>query len=216
MKPTKIKQIFILSILLCSISFAQIDYTPGYKAGKPVEMQKLNFLNGEWDITLFYPDTSSKDSLRWVPSKKSFAIFTPLYNGAFFLESFQGFPLNPPHEGFASWEYMSIYSYDRFLEKYRCAVIDNLMGLMDLYNGTFENDVFLFSNLNTETFNNSGTNRTPQKSLFKIFDFKKNKNMVKEFSLIWFSVDEKKIISKDLNKIDWKPNVKMIYKREKN
>ncbi len=201
----------LLVICLLGNLMAQYDYSPGFKAGKPVELNKLEFLKGDWEITEFW--TAEKDSVNpaWKPMGKSSSTFEPIYSGTFILESSPGFPIIPVHEGFSAWEYTSFYSYDRFQKKYRCIVSDNILGLSDIYEGNFEGNDLILSNHTTSTFNNHGTNNNPQKNSIIISEITAD-----SFILTWKMVDGNKI-KKDMNyhDIPWRWSVKMVYRRKK-
>ncbi len=206
---------FLLITVFWGISssnlFAQYDYSPGFDAGKPEEMNKLAFLVGDWDITEFWTPEKESPTPVWKPMGNSSSTFESIYSGTFIFESSKGFPIQPAHEGFSTWEYTSFFSYDRFQKKYRCIASDNILGLSDIYEGNFEGKNLILSNHTTTTFNNHGTNNSPQKNSIVI-----NEICADSFILTWRMVDGYKIQKNmSYNDIPWQWSVKMVFKRKR-
>ena len=138
----------ILAIFFSTGGLAQqMDYSPGFKAGKPAEMDKLSFLPGEWEISLFYPSNPGADKANWMPWIKSRSRFKSSFDGSFIIEESDGYPLYPEHDGFKKWEFFAVYSYDRFNKTYRVIHCDNIRGLSDVYTGNLIEDALVLSNV---------------------------------------------------------------------
>ncbi len=199
-------------LLLCFAGnlWAQYDYSPGFKAGKPEEMNKLAFMEGDWEINEYWTPEKDLPNPNWKPMGKSSSTFKLIFSGAFILESSKGFPIQPMHEGFSAWEYTALYSYDRFQKKYRCIASDNIFGLSDIYEGNFEGNDLVLSNHTTSTFNNHGTNNSPQKNSIVISEVSPD-----SFILTWRMVDGNKIKKNmSYHDIPWQWSVKMVFNRK--
>ncbi len=209
--PLTKKLLFVLTATLFSIQAinAQFDYTPGYTAGKPEQMNTLSFLEGKWEIDLYYPKIENGEK-QWVKYGKTESKFSSVFEGTFIKESGQGFPINPPHDGFYHWSYDGYYSYDRFNKVFRTIFFDNLIGFADIYEGNFENGNLIMTNLNTQTHIKQGPNGTFIKTTFTIEEIKED-----SFYLYWGNVEEEKAKGKSYKDVKWNFNVKMRFKRSK-
>ncbi|NQZ78247.1 MAG: hypothetical protein HRT61_19395 [Ekhidna sp.] len=203
---TRISVLILIGFLSIGIAQAQKDYSPGFDAGQPQEMQKLLFLEGSWNISLKWTDDLQSDKDKWYDLGQTKSEFSPLYDGIFMMEKSDGFPLGEAHEGFDRWAYTSIYSFDRFQKRYRCVAFDNIMALADIYEADGNNENLTFSNQHTSTFNNHGTNNSNQKNKFTL-----NKLSDESFELIWFSIDESKLLTNPNS--DWDLAVYMLYQK---
>ncbi len=191
---------------------AQFDYSPGFNAGTPGEMKKLAFLSGDWDIKLFYtPTRNAPVPEKWLPWRQSTkSVFTSLFDGTFIQENCVGFPVNPPHEGFERWAYLATFSYDRFQKQYRCAIIDNILALQDIYQGNFKDGKLVLTNLNTGTYNNHGTNGGRQVNRIIFSDIGTDR-----FVLTWQTADKPEDEHAAQDKITWLWSVRMEYSKQK-
>ncbi len=199
--------------LVVPVAQAQFDYSPGFDAGAPEEMKKLAFLSGEWDIKLLYtPTRNAPVPEQWLPWRNSAteSVFTPLFGGAFIRENCVGFPVNPPHEGFERWTYFATFSYDRFQKQYRCSIIDNMLGLQDIYEGNFKDGKLVLSNFNTGTYNNHGTNGGRQVNRIILSDMGTDR-----FVLTWQTADKPENEQADPDKVTWLWSVRMEYTKRK-
>jgi len=88
---------------------------------------------------------------------------------------------------------------------------DNLFALADIYEGQFEGNKLILSNLHTSTWNNTGTDQSPQKNKIII-----DKVSEDEFHWYWQAVDESKAKGLSPDEIPWNWGPKMIYKRIEN
>ncbi len=197
-------------ILLASglTALAQMDYSPGFDAGKPPEMAQLAFLEGSWEVTLKWTGDMSLDKSEWPVIGQTRSEFTDVYDGAFVMEVSDGFPIGD-HEGFSHWRYTSIYSYDRFQQKFRCVVLDNLLALEDIYEGDFSDAGFLLSNENTATYNNHGENQSAQKNKFLIQQLSDSL-----FELTWFNIDHDKLLAAGDGEVEWDFAIYMLYEKQ--
>ena len=203
-----------LFLLLCLIlpwsMVSQTDYSPAYQAGKPLEMDSLSFLKGEWDIELKWTDNLEQPREQWLSAGTSNSSFMDYYEGTFLHENSLGFPLgNEGHEGFKHWAYNSIFSYDRFNKVYRYVAFDNIMGLADVYEGNFKENNLVLTNANTSTYNNQGTNGSNQKNRLTLIPISEN-----HFEILWENIDESRLNRKDVHHSNWNFVILMIYKRK--
>ncbi len=206
------KALFVILISLSiSVSFAQVyDYSPGFDAGKPGEMNKLDFMAGEWDITEYWTSEKYSPKPAWQFFTRSQSTFSPVFDGTYIREVSKGFLISPPHEGFSWWEYTATYSYDRYNRAYRCIVQDNIIGLQDIYEGNFKNDSLILSNWKTNTFVKNGFTTVPEKNTIVITEISDDR-----FVLTWRNVDVEQIPdSAEYNDIPWKWSIKMVFSRK--
>lgn len=188
---------------------AQMDYSPGFDAGQPTEMKALSMLKGDWEIDLFYPLDPKSETAQWKAWSKSQSNIESVFDESYFLETSMGFPIYGGHEGYSRWEYKATFSYDRFRNIYRVSYIDNILGLLDVYEGVFEGDTLVLTNFNTNTFNNLGTDGSPQINRISIFNIDDN-----SFSLIWEIADKPKEASLSQKDVNWEWSVLMKYKKK--
>lgn len=203
---------FILWAIL-ALPFAmvsQTNYSPGFHAGKPMEMDSLSFLDGAWKIELKWTNNLQLPREKWLSAGTSKSNFSDYYDGTFIQESSLGFPLGKEgHEGFGHWAYSSIFSYDRFNKVYRYIAMDNIMGLADIYEGNFHENKLVLTNAKTATFNNQGTNGSNQKNRLTLTPISENR-----FEILWENIDESRLNRKDVHHSNWSFVILMIYKRE--
>ena len=210
MKRLFLHQVSILMltiIMVASLSElnAQIyDYSPGFDAGKTKEIDKLKFLEGDWDIKLLYTVEKYKKDPKWLPYATTESKFISLFNGSFYKEIAAGFPIQPEHEGFKAWEYETMISYDRYNKVYRFIFSDNILALSDIYEGNFitnENDdsELIVSNLNTSTRSHGGSVNAIVKNRTLITDIKED-----SFVLTWQIADVTKIENTKPEDIPWR------------
>ncbi|MDC6366681.1 MULTISPECIES: hypothetical protein [Flavobacteriaceae] len=206
------KQLFMTVLLLVTVSISmksQTDYSPGFEAGKPEEMNKLAFLKGKWNINLKWTNDVTQPKDKWLSAGMSKSEFLDYYEGTFLQEKSLGFPLGKTgHEGFTNWEYNSVFSYDRFQKKYRCIAFDNIMGLTDIYEGNFNGENLVLTNAKTSTYNNQGTNGGNQKNRMTLIPISDNR-----FEVIWENIDEIQLNPNDIHSSEWNFVILMIYKK---
>ena len=190
---------------------AQFDYTPGFEPGVPEEMSVLAGLEGDWEIQLFYPapDAETEPGWRWAEWARSRSSFTTGLGGVVFVEDNRGFPISAASvgaEGYSHWSYRVWWSYDRFQNIYRASIVDNLWGLLDVYEGESPFDI---SNLETGTFNLLGEGRTAQMNRVFIREMS-----AEGFVLEWWTLDAaERLAGADRDGQPWKPSVRMVYFR---
>lgn len=206
------------TFLLLAISFAifasvqgqGFDYSPGFKAGAPEPMQPLAFLEGAWDVTLYFPqETDATKDAQWAYWDSTSSIITSSYGGALLHEQTPGFPISPNAvgaDGLTNWSYQSWYSYDRFQNQYRIAIIDNVMGLLDIYEGKLEHNTLEASNLETQTYNQQGPPGTRQKNRITLSEMSPDR-----FVLTWSLINLDEGMKKD--DLPWQWSVRMVYTR---
>lgn len=226
-----------LALLFCGVltfglfpssgSAQPFDYSPGFTAGAPEEMKKLSFLEGKWRIILSTPladetaevfqqlwDSTNqhKPSYEWIFWDSASSRVENLYNGAILREDFSGFPISGKVEGadgIRRWKFQLTFSYDRYRKVYRVALIDNVIGLTDLYEGKFYGKKLVLSNLKTGTYTNLGLYDTRQQRMIVFDDILEN-----SFSVYWYTVDEKAFKGLEPGQgFEWKPWAKLLYQR---
>ncbi len=204
------KYAFLMIVLVLPFTMvSQTDYSPGFSAGTPIEMDQLLFLKGEWEIELKWTNNTTLPREEWLSAGKSKSNISDYYDGTFLHEKSLGFPLgNEGHEGFKYWSYNSIFSYDRFNAMYRYVALDNIMGLADIYEGNFVENKLVLTNAGTNTYNNQGTNGTNQKNRLIL-------NIISDdiFEITWENIDEDQLNLKDVRNSDWNFVILMVYKR---
>lgn len=189
---------------------SQTDYSPGFEAGSPQQMNELLFLKGKWEIALKWTNDVTQPKEKWIPAGNSKSEFLDFYKGTFIHEKSLGFPLaGEGHESFIHWSYNSIFSYDRFNKTYRYVAFDNIMGLADIYEGDFIEEKLILTNAKTTTYNNQGTDGCNQKNRLTLTPISEH-----HFEITWESIDESNLNMKDIHGSDWNFVIHMTYKRE--
>jgi hypothetical protein len=138
--------ILVLASMTASPLAGQVDLTPGFDPGPAPEMERLSFLMGTWEVQPEFGNPNNPTD-RWYPTKPIETTFTPLLNGTF-LQS----QLAVTWPDGQVWQTISIWSYDRFRKEYRVVFLDDLWGLLDVYEGEFENGNLNVDNGRTETW----------------------------------------------------------------
>jgi hypothetical protein len=104
-------------------------------------MERLRFLIGEWDIQ---PYLRSEDG-EWVASPPNQTTITALYDGAFLQEHVAIW------FGDRTYNMFIIWSYDKFRQVFRMVSGDDVDGLILVYEGNFEGDTLVVSNVKSGT-----------------------------------------------------------------
>lgn len=186
-----------------------IDYSPGFSAGAPSEMARLSFLVGQYEISLYFPGQDAAGQLTWLPWASTRATIAPALDGAVLQEANDGFPIAEDAEGadgIRNWQYLGTWSYDRFNRTYRTIVSDNIFALADIYEGQFDGNMLVLSNLNTNTFNNMGNNGDRQKNRITV-----SRDADQSFVVTWYTLDGSAIRGSDVAAQAWVPSVRMHY-----
>lgn len=202
----------ILLVIVCLSSGAQaqqFDYTPGFEPGRPVEMAALPMEAGRYDVALFFPSRSEAGDPVWSPWATVEAHFESLYDGTFYIERNEGFPIqatNPTAGGAERWAYIATWSYDRFNGTFRTVFHDNILALADIYEGGGAHGALSLSNLNTSTFNNHGSDGGGQKNRINVTALEAG-----AFEIVWFTLDESQARGTEVDAQNWQRSVRMVY-----
>jgi Protein of unknown function (DUF1579) len=140
-----------LAILLLSFAIdasAQTTTAPpaqGLTAdiNRPPQMDRLLPLAGTWKMTPSYFDPRSR---QWVDGAVFHALFVPRYDGRYLHSEFV-----LPMPGLPAFMMDWTLSYDRYRNTYRMAVLENVVGLMDIYEGEWQGDALLLDDKRTGT-----------------------------------------------------------------
>lgn len=187
----------------------QPNYTPGYEPGAPKEIATLPFRSGAYQVSLFFPSSSPNGDPDWQPWTTVSANFESLYDGAFFVERNEGFPVsknNLSAGGVNRWAYLATWSFDRFNNTFRAIFHDNIMALADIYEGQMTPGALSLSNLNTSTFNNQGTDGDDQKNRLILRSLKDG-----AFEITWHTLDASMVKGVDVSEQNWQRAMRMIY-----
>ncbi len=187
------------------------DYSPGFEPGAPVEMTPLSFLPGEWRIELFTPVDAEEAEPRWQAWDTTSSRFEAIYGGAFIREIGDGFPVGRNSigaEGFNRWAYQATFSWDRFQRVYRATYIDNITGLLDIYQGPLDDGQLILTNLHTGTYNTLGTDGSVQFGRVILSEIADDR-----FVMTWQTVDHADVPQGGA--VPWRWGRKMIYQRQR-
>jgi len=105
-------------------------------------MQKLTALQGRWRVTT---ETTNDGGENWQTNPAYEVVVHLRHKGMLMAEV----PINPGNDGFHMETYIS---YDQYRNVFRKAAIDDVWGVMDLYEGNFEDNKLVFTNLKSGTF----------------------------------------------------------------
>ncbi len=163
--------LYIASMVIVSLAMqvAAGDFDPGIEAQHGID--RLASLAGEWQVTGTMLDLDGT-----AVKIRSKATIERNLEGASVEE--RSSYLLPPH----AVEFFCIRSWDSFRGRYRMACIDSLTGLLDIYDGVFENDRLVMTNLSTGTY--AETNGTRMYGRQTVEEISKDSFLVTwEFSL---------------------------------
>ena len=134
----------LAALLVPPIAFAE-SHDDGVSAVSkpPLEaMQRLAPLEGEWDMTVFFsPDDG--DTWNEAPSQLVTVSF-----------DHKGFLLDevPADLSVPGFHMRTFLTYDQYRNVYRKAALDDVWGILDLYEGVIEDDQLILTNLKAGTF----------------------------------------------------------------
>lgn len=186
------------------------DYSPGFEPGVPVEMTPLSFLPGLWRVELFTPVDPGEPEPRWQAWDTTASRFVAIYGGAFVRELGVGFPIGGAAvgaDGFERWAYQATFSWDRFQRVYRATYIDNITGLLDIYQGPFDDGELILTNLHTGTYNTLGTEGSVQFGRVILSEIADDR-----FVMTWQTVDQAEVPQGGA--VPWRWGPRMVYQRE--
>ncbi len=139
---TKKYVLLIWGIALFSIGSAQDEAIPEVSQAPLQAMQRLSSLAGTWEMTVF---TTSDEGVTWNPAPAQVVDLRFAHKG-FMLEEI---PVALDGPGFHMRSYLT---YDQYRKVYRKAALDDVWGVLDLYEGNFEDDRLVLTNLESGTF----------------------------------------------------------------
>lgn len=140
-KPSTWCLTFVL-LALATVTTAQDDGVPAVSKAPLDAMQRLATLAGEWDMTVFATADGGKT---WDGSPAQVVALEYQHKG-FMLEEI---PQRLDGPGFHMRTYLT---YDQYREVYRKAALDDVWGILDLYEGTLEDGQLVLTNLGSGTF----------------------------------------------------------------
>lgn len=129
-------------LALISIGNAQDDAVPEVSRAPLEAMQRLAVLVGEWDMIVF---TTADGGESWDSSPAQIVTLEFEHKG-FMLEEI---PTQLDSPGFHMRTYLT---YDQYRNVYRKAALDDVWGILDLYEGTLEDGKLVLTNLASGTF----------------------------------------------------------------
>lgn len=130
------------------------------------EMKQVASLVGEWEVTgkrRLGPDAPWKEF-------QTTSTITSILNGRFLQErnsipaEIVGIPAAPG----SRVEFLILYSYDRVHKVYRVGVLDNVFGLLDIYEGQFDNDRLVVSNEGTTAIVRGGIKFAGRNTIYNV------------------------------------------------
>lgn len=126
---------------LCVPSIAQ-ENIPEPSRKPLAAMEKLNALVGQWQVV---SEFSADGGKTWQTSEPARAEFSFRQKGMMLAE----IPLDTHLPGF---HVETIFGYDQYRDVYRFIAIDDVWGIVDLYEGNIEDDRLIVTNLKSGTF----------------------------------------------------------------
>lgn len=127
---------------LVSVGNAQDRAVPAVSEVPLEAMQQLAVLAGDWDMTVF---TTTDNGESWDSGPAQIVTLEFEHKG-FMLEEV---PAQLDGPGFHMRTYLT---YDQYRNVYRKAALDDVWGILDLYEGTLDGDKLVLTNLASGTF----------------------------------------------------------------
>ncbi|TXH72180.1 MAG: DUF1579 domain-containing protein [Lysobacteraceae bacterium] len=126
-------------------ALAQNASPPGLlsEISRQPEMDRIAGLIGTWRMTPSYLDQASGE---WREGEVFYAAFDPQYDGRYLRSEFV-----MPMPGLPAFRMSWTLSYDRYRKRYRMAVLENVVGLMDIYEGEWQGDALQLDDKRTGT-----------------------------------------------------------------
>ena len=138
-----IRQFLLLICFLCigtNLVKAQ-DQTPEVSKVPLAQMAKLDSLAGRWEMTVF---ATQDDGKNWQKSPTQLVEIFFQHKGMVLEEK----PVSTDSPGFHMLSYIA---YDQYRHVFRKAAIDDVWGIMDLYEGEIVDNKLIMTNLNSKT-----------------------------------------------------------------
>ncbi len=132
--------VVLLLALLPASAWAQLPDEPLWRSGAPAEMARLDSLPGEYDVRLFLPGrTAPLDTTTRV------TISRILGGAALLVEGPHPFSPEPV-------DVLVLLAYDRFNRVYRLSAADAMTGQLDVFEGDWDGDRLVLTNVRADTF----------------------------------------------------------------
>jgi hypothetical protein len=127
--------------LMAVFVFGLLIYALEGSAKKVVHLDKIRFIEGQWNLHVFFYDEG-----KWASTGNSVKVKSKtVFNGTFIR-------INLPIQFTGGmFEFEMTLSYDRFNERYRALLIDDLNGYLDLYSGSLVDNVLTVNNTDSGT-----------------------------------------------------------------
>ena len=132
----------LLAALLPLIAIAQAPEVPAVSRVPLAKMQALEVLAGRWQMTVYVTEDGGET---WAPTPTQDVELRFVHKGMM-LEEVPG-DLDSP--GFHMHTFIT---YDQYRNVYRKAALDDVWGILDLYQGEIEGDRLVIDNLEAGTF----------------------------------------------------------------
>ncbi|MBO6503472.1 MAG: DUF1579 family protein [Kordiimonadaceae bacterium] len=138
------KKLLLLVLLLSPWSVAAHgqENVPGPSKEPLAAMEQLKDMLGTWQMVTDYSPDNGKT---WQKSPPARSEFTLRQKGMMLVET----PLDTDQPGF---HLETIFGYDQYRDVYRLIAIDDYWGIVDLYEGTIEDNKLVVTNLKSGTF----------------------------------------------------------------
>jgi hypothetical protein len=136
------RSFFLLAALLSFSVYAQEAEIPEVSRVPLARMEALGMLAGRWEMTVYVTEDGGET---WTPTPPQDVEIGFAHKGMM-LEEVPG-DLDSP--GFHMHTFIT---YDQYRNVYRKAALDDVWGILDLYEGEIEEDRLVFDNLDAGTF----------------------------------------------------------------
>lgn len=133
--------ILLAALLSCS-TYAQDTKIPEVSRVPLAKMQALEMLAGQWQMTVYVTEDDGKT---WTPTAPQDVELKFVHKGMM-LEEVPGDLASP------GFHMRTFITYDQYRQVYRKAALDDVWGILDLYQGTVEDGKLVVDNLDAGTF----------------------------------------------------------------
>ncbi len=133
--------IFFIQLMPSGSLFAQ-ELPPSPSSVPKNMMEKLSMISGQWKART---DFTNDDGKTWQQGGEKLVEFSYKQRGLLLEE----LPIEIDNKGFHMQTYIS---YDQYRQVFRKAAIDDVWGIMDLYQGNIIDDQLVLDNLSAGTF----------------------------------------------------------------
>ena len=136
------RPVVLLAALLSFSAYAQETEIPEVSRVPLARMQALAMLAGQWQMTVY---VTENDGVTWTPTPTQDVELKFVHKGMM-LEEVPG-DLDSP-----GFHMHTLITYDQYRNVYRKAALDDVWGILDLYQGTIEDGKLVIDNLDAGTF----------------------------------------------------------------